>query len=67
MKFYVGVTDNKWFRFLAERKPDEVNFWRPKNQNDFKAIGKGDLFLFKRAAPSRQSTAGTGFISNCGS
>jgi putative restriction endonuclease len=51
MKFYVGVTDNNWFRFLAERKPDEVNFWRPKNQNDFKAIGKGDLFLFKLHAP----------------
>ena len=28
MKFYVGVTDNKWFEFLANRKPDEVNFWR---------------------------------------
>ena len=51
MKFYVGVTDNNWFRFLADRKPEEVNFWRPKNQNDFKAIGKGDLFLFKLHAP----------------
>ncbi len=30
MKFYVGVTDNKWFEFLASRKPDEVNFWGKK-------------------------------------
>ena len=35
MKFYVGVTDNNWFQFLSERSPEEVNFWRPKNQNDF--------------------------------
>lgn len=51
MKYYVGVTDNNWFRFLSERNPEEVNFWRPKNQNDFRAIGKGDLFLFKLHSP----------------
>ena len=45
MKFYVGVTDNNWFQFLSERSPEEVNFWRPKNQNDFKAIGRGDSFF----------------------
>lgn len=35
MKFFVGVTDNKWFEFLASRKPDEVNFWRPGGTGSF--------------------------------
>ncbi len=26
MKFFVGVTNNKWFKFLSDLKPDEVNF-----------------------------------------
>jgi putative restriction endonuclease len=51
MKLFVGVTNNEWFRFLAERKPDEVNFWRPRSQMDFKALQTGDLFLFKLHAP----------------
>lgn len=42
MKLFVGVTNNDWFRFLSERKPDEVNFWRPRSQDDFKALRSGD-------------------------
>jgi putative restriction endonuclease len=48
---YVGVTNDAWFRFLAERNPDEVNFWRPRSQSDFKALQPGDLFLFKLHSP----------------
>jgi putative restriction endonuclease len=51
MKLFVGVTNNEWFWFLAERKPDEVNFWRPRSQMDFKALQPGDLFLFKLHSP----------------
>lgn len=51
MKLFVGVTNNDWFRFLAERQPDEVNFWRPKSQFDFKALQAGDVFLFKLHSP----------------
>ena len=51
MKLFVGVTNNGWFRFLAERKPDEVNFWRPRSQTDFKALQPGDVFLFKLHSP----------------
>ena len=51
MKLFVGVTNNEWFRLLAERKPDEVNFWRPRSQMDFKALQPGDLFLFKLHSP----------------
>jgi hypothetical protein len=36
MKLFVGVTNNDWYRFLSERAPDEVNFWRPRSQTDFK-------------------------------
>jgi len=28
MKFYLAVTDNKWFQYLSEIEPDEGNFWR---------------------------------------
>lgn len=51
MKLFVGVTNNDWFRFLSERKPDEVNFWRPRSQDDFKALKSGDIFLFKPHSP----------------
>jgi len=29
MKFFIGVTDNEWYGYLASLQPDEVNFWRP--------------------------------------
>lgn len=51
MKLFVGVTNDGWFRFLADRKPDEVNFWRPRSQTDFKALQPGDIFLFKLHSP----------------
>jgi len=60
MKFYVGVTDNSWFDFLSKREPEEVNFWRPKNQNKFRAIGRGDLFLFKLHSPLNFIVGGVG-------
>jgi putative restriction endonuclease len=51
MKLFVGVTNNDWYRFLSERGPDEVNFWRPRSQTDFKALQSGDIFLFKLHSP----------------
>jgi putative restriction endonuclease len=53
MKFYVGVTDHQWFNYLrrlaaSPSEPlDEVNFWQPSPNSQFRAIGPGDLFLFK--------------------
>lgn len=61
MKFYIGVTDNKWFEFLASRKPDEVNFWRPGGTDTFKAIPIGAPFLFKLHSPDN-FIAGGGFF-----
>lgn len=51
MKYYIGITDNKWFEFLAARKPDEVNFWRPSGPGTFRAIPIGAPFLFKLHSP----------------
>jgi putative restriction endonuclease len=64
MKLFVGVTNNEWFRFLAERKPDEVNFWRPRSQTDFKALSRGDVFLFKLHSPLDFIAGGGIFVSH---
>ncbi len=48
MKFYAGVTDQDWFDYLqAQAGIDEVNFWQPSPDNQFRALEKGDIFLFK--------------------
>ncbi len=52
MKLYVGVTDDNWYRFLAERPDiDELNFWQPSGSRNFAVIQPGDLFLFKLHSP----------------
>ena len=61
MKIWVGVTDNDWFRFLAARQPDEVNFWRPGGNRRFQAIPVGAPFLFKLHSPL-SFIAGGGFF-----
>lgn len=62
MRFFVGVTNDSWFNFLAEHQPDEVNFWRPKSQMDFKAIQSGDFFLFKLHSPLNFIAGGGIFV-----
>ncbi|GAA4703419.1 putative restriction endonuclease [Promicromonospora umidemergens] len=59
---YVGVTDNAWAAFLHAR-PDlaEVNFWLPTPSASFKAIGRGDPFLFKTHYPANRLVGG-GFL-----
>ena len=54
MRIYIGITDDRWFNYLASLNPapDEVNFWRPKSQDQFRAIQPGELFLFKLHAPN---------------
>lgn len=64
MKFYVGVTDNKWFDFLASRKPDEVNFWRPGGTGLFQVIPPGAPFLFKLHSPDNFIAGGGFFVSH---
>lgn len=47
VKIFLGVTHRPWFDQLASIAPDEVNFWQPSGAGEFKALGSGDLFLFK--------------------
>jgi len=61
MKFWIGVTDNKWFEFLSARLPDEVNFWRPSGLGSFQAVPTDSLFLFKLHYP-HNFIAGGGFL-----
>jgi putative restriction endonuclease len=61
VKLYVGVTDDQWFEFLAERRPDEVNFWRPGGTQDFRVLSPGAPFLFKLHSP-RNFVVGGGFF-----
>lgn len=64
MRGWVGVTDDRWARFLAER-PEEtgslVNFWKPSG-GSFKAIEVGEPFFFKTHAPHNRVVGG-GFFS----
>lgn len=47
MKLWVGITDDDWFRFLAQIKPDEVNCWQPSGRRTFQGLQPGELFLFE--------------------
>lgn len=48
----VAVTDNGWFEYLRQRTDlTEVNFWTPSGKKDFKALKRGELFLFKLHSP----------------
>jgi putative restriction endonuclease len=61
LRLYVGITDNNWFRFLAEQQPDEVNFWRP-GGGSFRAIPEGAPFLFKLHSPLNYIVGGGFFV-----
>jgi putative restriction endonuclease len=51
MKFWIGVTDYKWFEFLSARSPDEVNFRRPSGLGSFQGVLPDSLFLFNLHSP----------------
>lgn len=61
-RFYVGVTDARWFRYLAARSPDEVNFWIPSPTMGFRALPEGGLFLFKPHFPENFVVGGGFFV-----
>jgi putative restriction endonuclease len=63
VRAYVGVTDGRWYRFLAARPElTEVNFWRPGGGNAFRALQPGEPFFFKSHYPQNQMVGG-GFYS----
>ncbi|MBK7024825.1 MAG: HNH endonuclease [Sulfuritalea sp.] len=60
MKYWVGVTDNHWFNFLANQGFDEANFWQPSIKPPFTNSPVGMPFLFKLKRPYNH-IAGGGF------
>lgn len=62
MKFWVGVTDNTWFSYLASKGFDEVNFWQPSATPPFKGAPVGMPFLFKLRKPYNHIAGGGFFV-----
>lgn len=62
MKFYVAITDLSWYTYLADQKPDEVNFWQPSGGRVFRALEPGEPLLFKLHSP-QNFIVGGGFFS----
>jgi putative restriction endonuclease len=62
MKFWVGVTDNTWFDYLAKKGLDEVNFWQPSATPPFKGAPVGMPFLFKLKRPNNHIAGGGFFV-----
>ena len=62
MKFWVGTTDNEWFRFLRNRGADEVNFWQPRGAVQYNSLNPGSLFLFKLKRPHNHIAGGGYFV-----
>lgn len=62
MKFWVGVTDNAWFRHLSEKNFDEVNFWQPSGRPPFVDATVGMPFFFKLKSPLNAIAGGGNFL-----
>ncbi len=63
MRLFVAITDSDWFAYLAELRPDEVNFWRPSGAESFRSLSPGEPLLFKLHSPNNY-IAGAGFFSH---
>jgi putative restriction endonuclease len=62
MRLFVAVTDNDWFSLHASNSlVEEVNFWRPSPDANFKVLQPGELLLFKLKSPN-DAIAGGGFF-----
>jgi putative restriction endonuclease len=52
MRSFVGITDFDWFTLLSgQGSLDEVNFWQPGGNRQFRALSPGELFFFKLHSP----------------
>jgi putative restriction endonuclease len=64
VRFFVGITDRDWFDHLSRLNGlDEVNFWQPSGQQQFRALQIGEPFLFKLHSPDDYIVGG-GFYSH---
>lgn len=62
MRFWLGVTDNRWFSHVSSIASPEVNFWQPSARPPFSDLPEGTLFLFKLKAPNRHIAGGGHFV-----
>ena len=63
MRLLVAITDSDWFKYLAELRPEEVNFWQPSGSGSFQALSPGEPLLFKLHSPN-DFIVGGGFFSH---
>ena len=61
MKLYLGNTDLEWFNYLSNIQPEDVNFWQPGGNTNFKVLGPGAPFLFRLKSPINK-IGGLGFF-----
>ena len=60
MRYWIGLTDRRWFEFLSAQAPlDEVNFWIPSGRKPVDLAGFP--FLFKLHAGDGGQIVGGGF------
>jgi putative restriction endonuclease len=65
MRYWVGITDYDWFRFLAAKAElPEVNFWQPSAGRRPVTLDAGALFLFKLHASQGGRIVGGGFFAH---
>jgi len=62
MKMYVGITDYDWYSIIRNENCDEVNFWKPSGNINFRAIETNELFLFKLHSPNNYIVGGGFFV-----
>ena len=62
MKYWIGVTDNRWFDFLSRENVDEVNFWQPRGKVSFAGLRPGSPFIFKLKRPYNHLAGGGYFV-----
>ncbi|MFZ1080885.1 MAG: HNH endonuclease, partial [Candidatus Kryptoniota bacterium] len=62
MKFYVGVTDKGWYKFLSDLAPEEANFWKPSVMTRLTNLQPGEPFLFKLHHPDNYIVGGGFFV-----
>jgi putative restriction endonuclease len=64
MRFYIGITDTDWFKQLSSDDAiEEVNFWQPGGNRQFRVLQVGEPFLFKLHSPQNYIVGG-GFFSH---
>lgn len=61
MKYYLGVTDWRWYSFLSQNSPEDINFWQPGGKTAFRVLEPGGPFLFKLKSPYN-AIGGIGFF-----